>query len=117
MAKKKIGGLLFNKTKTGLHYIGVAGKKAYGSAKYLHGAYKSHKAGELTRLKEKAEKEKVNAQIRNYRQQYRQKGHSNFLKGVGDFFSPSKTSTSHVRHVKHHFPKKHRHHPKRVEYW
>jgi hypothetical protein len=85
---KKIGGLLFKSTKSGLHYAGVAGKKTYHAGKYLHGSYKSYKAGEVSRLQEKREKERIKADIRQYRQRY--KPQSSFLKKAESFFSPSK---------------------------
>jgi len=74
---KKIGGLLFRKTASGLKYAGYVAKTG-------HGLYKQYKAGETKRLGERLEKERLKASIRRYKSQYKPK--SRTLKELKSLF-------------------------------
>lgn len=101
MGLKKIGGLLFKSTKSGLKYAGVAAKRGYSGAKYLHGHYQSYKAGELKRLHERRDKERIKAEIRHYKQKYHKKSSINWGQ-IERMIAGKPSHTSHVRHVKRH---------------
>ena len=81
---RKIGGLIFRRTAHGLKY---AGTKTVHGVKYAHGRYKSYKAGETSRLREKSEKERLKAQIRGYKRRYKNKtNYSKHLRELKSLF-------------------------------